>query len=150
LDLAEQYLKLEKKRFQNDFSFRFEFDNIKEEELSSYCIPPLLLQPYIENGIWHGLLPSERKSKEITISIIKEEKSLVIKISDNGIGRQIKSLNSQKSGSGKGMGITKKRISLFNKTNKTAINFKVIDQVNSAGEPLGTSVLIEIEAPAKT
>lgn len=150
LDLAEQYLKLEKKRFQNDFSYRFEYNNIKEEELSDYSIPPLLLQPYIENGIWHGLLPSNKKSKEITISIIKEKENLVIKISDNGIGRQIKSLNSKRSGSGKGMEITKKRISLFNRTNDTTINFKVIDQMNSTGEPLGTTVLIEIEAPIKT
>lgn len=150
LDLAEQYLKLEKKRFQNDFSYRIELQNIKKEELDHYCIPPLLLQPYIENGIWHGLLPSDKKSKEISIAIIKEEENLIINISDNGVGRQIKSLNDKKSGSGKGMGITKKRISLFNKTNNTAIKFKILDQMNNAGNSLGTSVLIEIEPPIKT
>lgn len=147
IDLAEQYLKLENKRFQNDFSYRFEFKNITEEELNEYCIPPLLLQPYIENAIWHGLLPSEKETKEIVISIIKEEKNILIEINDNGIGRQIKPLNGSRIG--KGMKITKKRISLFNKTNNALIKFKIIDQINPSGNALGTSVLIEIEPSKK-
>ncbi|HLS12765.1 MAG TPA: histidine kinase [Flavobacteriaceae bacterium] len=142
--LAEQYLKLEKKRFEDDFVFRFEYQNIKEEELKDYCIPPLLLQPYIENAIWHGLLPSDKKSKEVVIAISKEKENILIKINDNGIGRQIKPLNDKKTGIGKGMAITKKRISLFNKTNPALIKFKIIDQMCSSGNALGTSVHIEI------
>lgn len=150
IDLAEQYLDLEKKRFQNDFSYRFDYHNIPEGSLSAYCIPPLLLQPYIENAIWHGLLPSDNKSKEIVISITKTADTLKIQIDDNGIGRHIKPLNGNKARVGKGMVITKERISLFNKTNKASISFKIIDKTNSLGNALGTSVLIEIQPPIET
>ena len=150
IHLAEQYLDLEKKRFQNDFSYRFEYNNIPERSLSDYCIPPLLLQPYIENAIWHGLLPSDKKSKEILISITKTDEALKIQIDDNGIGRHIKPLNGNKTRAGKGMAITKERISLFNKTNKASISFKIIDKTNSSGNALGTSVLIEIQQQTET
>lgn len=150
INLAEQYLELEKKRFQNDFSYHFEYHNIPEESLSDYSIPPLLLQPYIENAMWHGLLPSDKKSKELLISVTKAEEALIIKIEDNGIGRHIKPLNGSKARIGKGMAITRERISLFNKTNKATISFKIIDKTNSLGNALGTSVLIEIQPPTET
>lgn len=150
IDLAEQYLELEKKRFQNDFSYRFDYHNIPEGGLHNYCIPPLLLQPYIENAIWHGLLPSDKKSKEIRISITKIAEAIKIQIDDNGVGRHIKPLNGSKTRVGKGMAITRERISLFNKTNKASINFKIIDKTNSLGNALGTSVLIEIQPPTET
>lgn len=144
IDLTEQYLKLENKRFQNDFSFCFLYHNLSKKDLSNYSIPPLLLQPYIENAIWHGLLPSDKQRKEVKISITKKKEILEIKIDDNGIGRHIKPLNNISTGTGKGMGITKKRIALFNETNNATIDFKIIDNTNDLGESLGTSVLLEI------
>lgn len=149
-NLMEQYLNLEKKRFQDDFCYRFEYQNIEEKELDEYCIPPLLLQPYIENAIWHGLLPSPKESKKIVISIVKVADVLKIKIDDNGIGRQIKPLNGKSAGIGKGMEITRERISLFNKTNEATISFKIIDKTNTLGNSLGTSVLIEIQQVRET
>lgn len=149
IDLTEQYLKLETKRFNNDFSYFVSYQNLTKEDLINYSIPPLLLQPYIENAIWHGLLPSDKKNKEIKISIIKKKESLEIKIDDNGIGRQMKSLNVKRIGTGKGMGITKKRIALFNKTNDTTINFKIIDKTNGLAESIGTQVLLDIKPAVK-
>ncbi|HLW13866.1 MAG TPA: histidine kinase [Flavobacteriaceae bacterium] len=150
IDLVKQYLELEKKRFQNDFSYRFEYLNVQEENLHDYCIPPLLLQPYIENAIWHGLLPSDKRSKEILISVTKTAKTLKIQIDDNGIGRHIKPMNGSKNRVGQGMAITRERISLFNKTNKASIRFNITDKTNSSGNALGTSVLIEIQQPTET
>lgn len=84
-----------------------------------------------------------------TRDIIKKKESLEIKIDDNGIGRQMKSLNVKRIGTGKGMGITKKRIALFNKTNDTTINFKIIDKTNGLAESIGTQVLLDIKPAVK-
>lgn len=149
IDLTEQYLELETKRFKNDFSYIFYYENLSKEDLNNYFIPPLLLQPYIENAIWHGLLPSEKESKEVKVSIIKKGGNIKIKIDDNGIGRQMKPLNGRRARVGKGMGITKKRISLFNKTNNATIDFKIIDKTNNLGESLGTRILLEIKPVLK-
>lgn len=146
IELAEQYLKLENKRFQNDFCYSFTYHNVSKEELHQYVFPPLLLQPYIENAIWHGLLLSDKKSKEIEVTITKREEYIEISIHDNGIGRRIKSLNGKGMEKGKGMGISKKRIALFNKTNNAKIDFKIIDNTDNLGEAIGTSVFLKIKA----
>lgn len=143
LYFAKLYLELENRRFRNDFSYYFNYINTSKEELKQYNIPPLLLQPYIENAIWHGLMPSTKEHKEIIISIIKNNQSVKIEINDNGIGRQVKPLNNRLH-VGRGMDITKQRIRLFNKTNDFVIKFKIIDKTNGEGETLGTCVILEI------
>lgn len=143
IQFAESYLRLENKRFQDDFSYSFTYHQILEEELSQYCVPPLLLQPYLENAIWHGLLPCSKKDRKISLSFTKSENTLIIELDDNGIGRQIKPLD-KKTREGKGMGITKQRIDLFNKANEMNIEINIIDKMNDLGESLGTCVVLEI------
>src|SRR5699024_4920749 len=85
LNLIRYYISLEEKRFDNNFNFSI--NKSHPELVNELLIPPLLLQPFVENAIWHGLLPSPHKQKEIQIDIIKKTSTVEISIEDNGVGR---------------------------------------------------------------
>jgi len=109
LKLSNYYLTLEENRFEDGFTFNITGGNLTEIE--EVDIPPLLLQPFIENAIWHGLLPSTRDQRMLNIAIVPKSKSIEIIIDDNGVGRkaQEKQKNSKKHKS-MGMQIIKERI----------------------------------------
>src|SRR5690606_5597585 len=85
LEILELYVSLEKGRLGEDLNYVIEVND--REALSQYPIPALLLQPFVENAIWHGLMPSDRKDKSLKINFEVNE-NLVITIQDNGIGRK--------------------------------------------------------------
>ena len=86
IELLELYLKLEHSRFKDKFDYSIEIDeNLK---ISEYQIPPMLLQPYIENAVWHGLRYKKEKGFLKVAFLQKNEESICIAISDNGIGRK--------------------------------------------------------------
>lgn len=109
------YLKLEQMRFQDKFTYKVNFD--KSIEPQTIKIPSMLLQPFIENSIWHGILPMN-ESGHIDINVKKETDRLIIEVVDNGIGIQA-SLESKKEKkqhhTSKGMSLTKGRIDLMSK-----------------------------------
>ncbi len=120
IERIELYLKLEQMRFQDKFDFEINCDNgIKNNSIK---IPSMLLQPYIENSIWHGILPSEHHGL-IILSIKKNDEKIVFNIRDNGIGieQSLKEkLDKKQLHVSKGMELTKGRINLINKiTSKT-------------------------------
>ena len=128
IELLELYSKLEHNRFKEKFEYSISVDeNINLEQFS---IPPMLLQPYIENAIWHGLRYKKEKGF-LAISIAKEnEETVKIIIKDNGIGRkksqEIKTNNQLKQKS-KGMSTIKNRIAILNDMYKERIAVKVAD-----------------------
>lgn len=85
IQLLKRYLKLEHFRFNNDFDYTFEVD--ERIVLDNYHIPPMLLQPFVENAIWHGLRYKEEKGN-LDIRFSQESNYLKITISDDGIGRK--------------------------------------------------------------
>ncbi|WP_338761622.1 histidine kinase [Bernardetia sp. ABR2-2B] len=92
LPLIKSYIELEGLRLGEEFSYEINFDsNIDEDELDEIEIPPLLIQPYLENAFKHGLLHKQGE-KKLTLDFDKIEKSdeqfLQLKITDNGVGRQ--------------------------------------------------------------
>lgn len=91
LSLIKSYIELEGLRLGEEFSYEIIFDKIDEEELEDIEIPPLLIQPYLENAFKHGLL-HKTGNKKLTLEFSKLEKSnqpfLELKITDNGVGRQ--------------------------------------------------------------
>ncbi len=142
LERLELYLKLEHMRFTDKFKYKINVD--RSIDVENVKIPSMLLQPFIENSIWHGILPMNYPG-EVTVDISKdEEKSLVFAIEDNGIGIEtsIKNKGEQKHIS-KGMRITKGRIDLLRKITKQNIfingPFEIKDEKN---EPKGTKVEI--------
>jgi sensor histidine kinase YesM len=146
LETAVLYIKLEKLRFEDNFEFIYELDErIDTEEIYA---PPMLLQPYIENAIKHGLMNKhEKRILELKIKQLTE--SIEIIIEDNGIGREQASLlrkNIPKYQS-MGMSINDERIKLLSQANDLHIQIMIEDKKSGDGTPLGTKVTIHIPLP---
>ena len=143
LELLELYVKLEHSRFPEKFDYNISID--KGIDIEAFKIPPMLLQPYIENAIWHGLRYKEEKGC-LKIALRQSSKEIIeILITDNGIGRkrsaQLKTLNQKKQKS-KGMGNIKKRIAILNDMykDKVAVHIKDLNK-----DETGTSVLLTLK-----
>ncbi|MFD2604018.1 histidine kinase [Euzebyella marina] len=142
LELLQLYVKLEHSRFPEKFDYEIKIDG--SADIESFQIPPMLLQPYIENAIWHGLRYKKEKGQlNIALEKVGSDKILVT-ISDNGIGRQksaeLKTLNQRKQKS-KGMGNIKKRIAILNDMYKNKLDVKISD-LNADGS--GTCVVFTL------
>ncbi len=128
IELLDLYVKLEHFRFQDKFDYTITID--PEVDVKQYKIPPMLLQPYVENAVWHGLRYKEEKGK-LTIDFRKaSENALEILIIDNGIGRkkskQFKTTN-QKKRKSKGMNNIKKRIEILNNMYSDKVDIFITD-----------------------
>jgi two-component system, LytTR family, sensor kinase len=115
IELIKLYTKLEHFRFQDKFDYKINID--ESINIHDFKIPPMLLQPYIENAVWHGLRYKKSKGFLEINFVQKKEDEITITISDDGIGREkskaLKTENQQKQNS-KGMGNIKKRVSILN------------------------------------
>lgn len=139
------YLDIEKGRFDEDFSYEIHVGkNIDQESIK---IPTMLLQPYVENAVKHGLL-HKQGDKKVIISFETQNNDLLISIDDNGIGRQksnelnqIKNKNHQSFATE----ALQNRIDLLNEYNHKNISLKIIDKQNQQNQPTGT--LVEIIIP---
>ncbi|MDE3741456.1 tetratricopeptide repeat-containing sensor histidine kinase [Maribacter polysaccharolyticus] len=143
LELLRLYIKLEHSRFPDKFDYTIDIDTAID--LDSYHIPPMLLQPYIENAIWHGLRYKEEKG-HLDIQVAEQDKNtLCITIADDGIGRKrseaLKTQNQKKQKS-KGMGNIKKRIAILNEMYKDRVAVQITD-LNQDGT--GTRVLFTLK-----
>lgn len=128
LELLELYVKLEHSRFPDKFDYKLLVD--ERVDVEAFQIPPMLLQPYIENAIWHGLRYKEEKGY-LNIHLKQKDKvTIEITISDNGIGRkksaQLKTENQRKQKS-KGMGNIKKRVAILNDMYKDKVDVFISD-----------------------
>ncbi|MCP9762067.1 PAS domain S-box protein [Lacihabitans soyangensis] len=137
------YVELEKLRFENKFDYVFDLD----PKVSKYSeIPTMLLQPFIENAINHGLRYRNSKGM-LRVSFIDNGRHILVKIQDNGVGRvaaeKIKSLSS-KGYKSQGLKITAQRIENYNKLNQENIEYKISDLIENS-ENIGT--LVEIYFP---
>lgn len=143
LELLELYVKLEHSRFSDKFNYTITTDS--NIDVAAYQIPPMLLQPYIENAIWHGL----RYKDELGFLNInlkqKNKEAIEITIEDNGIGRkksaELKTQNQKKQRS-KGMGNIKKRVAILNSMYKDKVDVSIKD-LSSDGS--GTKVLLTLK-----
>ena len=123
------YLDLEATRFGDEFQYVIEADaRIDQDEV---MLPPLLLQPFVENAIWHGLRQSQRPDKRLWIRLLmRDDNTLRFEIEDNGIGRQqAADLKSRSATQRKsyGMDITRQRMELFNRNYPSQISIDLID-----------------------
>ncbi|MBK9727805.1 MAG: histidine kinase [Saprospiraceae bacterium] len=143
LEALELYMQIESTRFES----KFEYEIYIEPDIYPDVIefPSLILQPFVENAILHGLLPLKSKGL-LNIKIYKREHNLLCIIEDNGIGRQAAQSLRQNSSQQKshGLDITLKRIELFNQENGYNESVKIIDLVSTEGIPLGTRIEMPI------
>ncbi len=143
IELLELYVQLEHFRFQDKFDYNIEVD--PEIDIKQYMIPPMLLQPYVENAVWHGLRYRPDKG-QLTIHFSKTYVDIIeITISDNGIGREkskaLKTLNQKKQKS-QGMSNIKKRITILNTMYKDKVDVFISDLT---GEEEGTQVKLVLK-----
>jgi ligand-binding sensor domain-containing protein len=142
VERLELYLSLEHMRFQDKFSYRVEVG--EDVDLDATKVPAMLLQPFLENSIWHGILPKEEPG-EILIRITRSGGSIEFTITDNGIGIETSLRNKQASGShiSQGMSITSSRIELLNKMSGERVELHGPYEVHDAEDAvLGTEVKI--------
>ena len=140
LSVVELYIQMEQIRFQNKFSLQI----IKDDriDMDTVEIPPLIIQPFVENAILHGLLPSNDPGI-LHITVAKTHNKIICTIEDNGIGRARARLNKTQDNvkrESHGMEITLKRIELFNKENQMPDSVEIIDLHG----PTGTKVIIPL------
>lgn len=137
------YLELESLRFKNKFTYKIELD--ENFDTKFHKMPSMLIQPYIENAILHGLLHKEGNDGQLTLRIKKEARLLICEIEDNGIGREasmkMKS-RAKKEHESKGMQITKDRLEILNKKEKSNLSVEIIDLKSNSEASLGTIVRI--------
>ncbi len=134
------YLDLEKLRFENKFDYKINVDKDIDEEFIE--IPPMIVQPYIENAIIHGLLHKPSKGK-IEIDFKLDDRRVICTVSDNGVGRE-KSMEIYKQSGlkrkSRGMLITKARLEILNRQGDDDFSVKVYDLENDKRQPAGTKV----------
>jgi LytS/YehU family sensor histidine kinase len=137
------YLDIEKVRFDGDFDYTITIDGKIDTDLIR--IPSMIIQPYIENAIKHGLL-HKKGQKTLQIAICCTQAGLEITIDDNGIGREMANeLNKKKNEHHRPFATSanQKRLELLNKGRHTAVGIKYIDKTKD-GRSEGTTVTITI------
>lgn len=143
LETMDLYMTIENIRFSNEIDFTIHIDELVPIE--NIKVPPLVLQPFLENALWHGL-SSKKGKKEVSITVHQPSNGFIrIDIEDNGIGRNASAkIKAQKSLQRKSIGIelTKERLSNFVKDCKDTFTLVYKDLMDSKDQPSGTKVLL--------
>ena len=146
IERIELYLSLEKMRFSDKFNYTVDVSSSIDTE--SLEIPSMILQPFVENSIIHGVLSLDRMG-EVTVKIYQEFGEIVFEVMDNGVGIDISLKSKKQSVSGdhesKGMEITNRRIELLRKLTGEHLLIVGPFQVNDEnGNSLGTKVILKL------
>lgn len=143
------YIELESLRFADEFTYTIDVE--EQLQIDQLVIPPLLIQPYVENAIRHGLLEKESGQRLLHIKISGgNNDSLVVYIEDNGVGRSHRKKSSENGVSNRsyGMQITRDRIALIAETLGINTQVNIIDKHHPDGSAAGT--IVEICIPKLT
>ncbi|MCB0533931.1 MAG: histidine kinase [Lewinellaceae bacterium] len=146
LEALDLYLQMESLRFKDKFAYEIIVD--ENLDTSGVSIPPMLIQPYIENAIWHGLMHKDSGLGKVTLRVNQLGDNLECVIEDNGVGRTYAmELSSKRSGNKRqsmGMKITEDRIEIINKLYDANTRVQIIDLYDDAGNATGTRVVLTI------
>lgn len=141
IEALKLYLELEKMRFDNKFDYTIQLHDSIDGDYDE--IPPMLIQPYLENAILHGINPKQGNG-HISIMIKVVNQFIKISIIDDGIGREksktIQSLQPAARHKSLGMKITKDRVRILNSLHQSTLNVNIIDLYNEKNEAIGTQV----------
>lgn len=148
LEIINTYLELEQHRFGESFSYKISMtDEIEQEEIK---IPPMILQPFLENAIWHGLMPRQSERRLSIYFALYTEDILLVTLRDNGIGRKASarlkeiSGNSKTGHESKGMSMVQQRLQLLQQQYDKPFEVAISDIADINGEVQGTQVLLKI------
>ncbi|SHI34029.1 sensor histidine kinase [Pseudozobellia thermophila] len=146
MNTIRMYVEIESDRFKNNITYTYHVDeSLKPDQV---LIPSLLLQPFVENSIWHGLT-TKKGDKLLKIEIKAEGPDrLRITVEDNGIGReasQKRNLHAQFKDKSLGLSILQDRLDFFSKKFKEEFKVRVIDlKEEKTGKPMGTKVVLSL------
>ena len=144
LEVLQLYLDMERLRFKDAFDYRI----VTEDDIDAgdIYIPPLLLQPFVENAVWHGLMHKQERGL-LTVTLSVSDNMLTCTIRDNGIGRKradlLKSKSAQKHKS-MGLQITAERMALLTGKEGSGHFFRIEDLYEADGKAAGTQVVLKI------
>lgn len=143
IETCKLYTQLESMRFGKKFNYQFNID--ENIDLKSFKVPALVIQPFIENAIWHGIMPKEGEGF-VNVSVKKGREVVYCIIDDDGIGREMSNQNKFKEKSpvhlSKGVHLTKSRLELENALNEKYSTFEITDKTDEAGKASGTIVTV--------
>ncbi|MEP7373700.1 MAG: histidine kinase [Chitinophagaceae bacterium] len=142
LETCKLYTQIEKMRFAGKVNFIFEID--ESVDLKDIKVPALILQPFIENAIWHGLVPKE-SGGAVLVSIKEQGKAIECVVDDDGIGRELSKLYKSQyeaTHQSKGIGLTRSRLELDKLLNNREDTIHIFDKSDEQGKPVGTTVVI--------
>ena len=141
LEIAQLYLTLESIRFEDGIELKMEI--AEDVRLNKIKLPPLLLQPFFENAIWHGLM-NKKGEKWIKVLLKKNDNGHLLSIRDNGIGRKAsQEINAKRTMKKEsiGMSLSKERLELFNQNERVYYHFEIIDHEDDQMGHAGTEVV---------
>jgi len=143
LQTCRLYAQLESLRFGDKIVCGFEID--EDCDIHSLQVPPLIIQPFIENAIWHGILPKE--GGKVTVSVVGDNSGVIkCRIDDNGIGREKSILNKSLTSStykSKGMKLVQNRLDLYNIIHNHGGSIEIIDKKDKNNNATGTLVIMK-------
>ena len=146
IETCKFYLQLEAMRFDDKFSYSVETDSV---DLKAIYVPALIVQPFIENAIWHGIIP--RGTGKVSLIVSKENDDVQIIIDDDGIGREVSQQNKFASGiihESKGVNLTQSRLKLDSLLQQRKASIVTIDKKDENGQAAGTKVVITVTEEA--
>lgn len=141
LKMLENYLELEKLRFGDQFTYSITVDEALDPDFTD--IPTMIIQPFVENAIWHGLLHKKEDGK-LSITFHQLEGIVLCVIEDNGIGRETAAAQRQPGSEhhSRGIQITRDRLALYNKRFNLEATFDIEDLYDDEGHGSGTRVKV--------
>lgn len=145
LDTLKLYMDLEVLRLNSNFSYNVKLDH--DVDPSFIRIPPMIIQPFIENSIWHGILNKPDQNGTIKIDFSIDNDDLRISISDDGVGRKkAKEFKDNAPFPRKSTGLksVKRRMEVLNEIYKTNLIYHIVDLHDNKGNALGTQIIIKI------
>jgi hypothetical protein len=145
LEALKLYIEMERIRFDNKFDYRMIVD--EGVHTDSIGVPSLIIQPYVENAIWHGLLHKESNGSLWVKIRMLDENTLECVIEDNGVGREKAAEFRSKSATGKkslGMKLTEDRIAVLNQYAQTNASVEIVDLEDGSRVATGTRVVVII------
>jgi LytS/YehU family sensor histidine kinase len=144
LECLKLYMDLEALRFENPFIYEIKTDGLNQEMV---MVPSLLIQPFVENAIWHGLSPGQNHTGKITINLRLGNKVLYCEISDNGIGLSGSAALKDKNRENKkslGIELTRNRLNLADSLHPGKLGVHFMELKDAEGNVCGTSVNLKI------